>query len=105
MQRQALLGNVFERPSEIGERRNKRAERQLRWYNWGRMESSTLPPIRVDRTVIVVAHLTDEPDDNAYWHARTPQERLRHMELLRRINYGSDSTARLQRVLEITERA
>ena len=43
-------------------------------------------------------------DDKEYWLSRTPLERLQHMELLRRINYGSNATARLQRVLEITER-
>jgi len=48
------------------------------------------------------AALTDEPDDRAYWHGRTPEERLRHVELLCRINYGP--AARLQRILEICDR-
>ena len=30
-------------------------------------------------------------------------ERLKQVEILRRINYGTRATARLQRVLEITE--
>lgn len=45
-----------------------------------------------------------EKDDEKYWLSKTPYERLEYMELLRRINYGSAATARLQRVLEIVER-
>ena len=43
-------------------------------------------------------------EDKAYWLSRTPYERLRHLEYLRRMNYGPSATARLQRVLEITSR-
>ena len=68
------------------------------------METSPIPPLRVDRTVLVVTTLSDEPDEKEFWLARTPQERLQHLETLRRINYGHLATARLQRVLEITER-
>lgn len=40
----------------------------------------------------------------AYWHSRTPQERLKALELMRRRAYGYDqATARLQRVLEIVQ--
>jgi len=65
---------------------------------------SILPSLKVDRTVLTVASLTDESDEKAYWLSRTPHERLRHMELLRRINYGYRATARLQRVLEFAQR-
>jgi len=41
---------------------------------------------------------------SAYWHSRTPQERLEALELMRRRAYGYDqATARLQRVLEIVQ--
>ena len=60
--------------------------------------------LKVDRTAFSVASLTDPSDEKAYWLSRTPQERLRQVEILRRINYGHRATARLQRVLEITER-
>ena len=62
---------------------------------------------KMDRTAFSVASSFEEADkaDREYWLSRTPYERLQHMELLRRINYGSDATARLQRVLEIAERA
>jgi len=43
-------------------------------------------------------------DDREYWLAREPIERIRQIEVLRRINHGHAATTRLQRVLEITER-
>jgi hypothetical protein len=60
--------------------------------------------MKVDRSVFSVVSLTSESDDKAYWHLRTPYERLKQVEILRRINYGHRATARLQRVLEIIER-
>ena len=65
----------------------------------------TLPTdLKVDRSAFSVSSLTDVSDEKAYWLARTPEERLKQVEILRRINYGSAATARLQRVLEIVER-
>lgn len=58
---------------------------------------------QLDKTAFSVTRLGDESDDIAYWHSRTPGERLEHMELLRHINYGDQATARLQRVLEIAK--
>ena len=60
---------------------------------------------KVDKTVITVSSLYDESDDKAYWLSRTPQERLQHTEILRQLNYGYTTAERLQRVLEITQRA
>jgi hypothetical protein len=56
---------------------------------------------RVDRTAMAVVPLFEEEEEMKYWHARSPAERLRHMEMLRRINYGHLATARLQKVLEL----
>jgi hypothetical protein len=69
------------------------------------MEENQFP--RMNKKVFSIVSSFEEADrqDEEYWRSRTPIERLQHMELLRRINYGYDSTARLQRVLEITERA
>jgi hypothetical protein len=69
------------------------------------MDENQFP--RMDKTVFSVVSSFEEADkqDKEYWLSRTPLERLQHMELLRRINYGSNATARLQRVLEITEKA
>ena len=56
---------------------------------------------RIDRAALSTAPLFGETDLRAYWLSRTPHERLRHIEVLRRMNYGDQATARLQRVLEI----
>jgi hypothetical protein len=57
--------------------------------------------VKLDKTTLAVAPLFEESDEKSYWLSRTPQERLRHVEVLRRINYGHRATARLQRVLEL----
>ena len=60
----------------------------------------------VDRTTFSLAGMTDSSADREYWLSRSPEERLRFVEVLRRINYGTDPSAeRLQRILEITRRA
>jgi hypothetical protein len=68
------------------------------------MDTSVLSSLKVDRTAFTVASLKDESDEKAYWLSRTPRERLRQIELLRRINYGYRATARLQTVLEFAQR-
>jgi hypothetical protein len=60
--------------------------------------------LKVDRNTFSVASLTDGSDEKDYWIARTPQERLKQVEILRRTNYGYRATLRLQRVLEVIER-
>ena len=60
--------------------------------------------LKIDRKVFSVASLNDASDEKAYWLARSPYERQIQVKILRRINYGAGATARLQRVLEITER-
>ena len=67
-------------------------------------EDALLETIRVDRSALSVTPLDEQSEDKKYWLSRTPGERLRHMEVLRRINYGDAATAGLQRVLEIAER-
>jgi hypothetical protein len=60
---------------------------------------------KIDKTFFSTASLLEPSDENAYWHARTPAERLQALELMRQIVYGYDpSTHRLQRVLEIAQR-
>ena len=67
------------------------------------MSESHEPEPRVDRTAFSVFSSFEEADaeDAAYWLSRTPEERLAHLEILRRINYGDAATGRLQRVLDI----
>jgi hypothetical protein len=57
----------------------------------------------LDKEVLTIAHDFDDSDVMAYWHSRTPHERLRHIETLRRMNYGDRATEGLQRVLEVAE--
>ncbi len=61
---------------------------------------------RVDKEAFSVMSSFEETDevDKAYWHSKTPQERMAALELMRQINYGYDpTTERLQRVLEIAK--
>ena len=63
---------------------------------------TTGPILKVDRTAFSVASLFDEPDEKAYWHAKTPCERLQALELMRQVVYGYTlASARLQRVLAV----
>ena len=57
----------------------------------------------IDRRAVAIFNSFEEAEaaDRAYWFSRTPEERLHHMEVLRRLNYGSRATERLQRVLEL----
>ena len=59
---------------------------------------------KMDKDALSVISLFDESDEKEYWHAKTPQERLAAVELMRQINYGYDPvTTRLQRVLEVAQ--
>jgi hypothetical protein len=60
--------------------------------------------LKIDKKSFSVVSLKDSSDDRYYWYGKTPIERLKHMEMLRRINYGYSATSRLQRLFEITER-
>jgi len=57
---------------------------------------------RIDRNAFSIASLSDVSDEKAYWLSKTPYERLKAIELMRRINYGYDAaTGRLQSVFEV----
>jgi len=58
---------------------------------------------KMDRTSVSIRALSDDSDTKAFWLSRTPEERLEQVEYLRRVNYGRQATARLQRVLEVVE--
>ena len=65
---------------------------------------NTIDTFKIDKGPLSVISLSEESDDKEYWHAKTPQERLEAVELMRQINYGYDpTTTRLQRVLEVTQ--
>ena len=68
------------------------------------MSAISLP--RINRRKISITSLLDQSGDKVYWLSQTPYQRLKAVETLRQINYGyHKSTARLQRILEIAERA
>ena len=59
---------------------------------------------KMDKSALSVTPILEESDDKEYWRAKTPQERLEAVELMRQINYDYDPvTTRLQRVLEVTK--
>jgi hypothetical protein len=60
--------------------------------------------LEMDKKKFSVVSLSNPSDDKAYWFSVSPMDRIRHIEVLRRINYGHRASARLQRVLEITNR-
>lgn len=65
---------------------------------------NAIETFKMDKSVLSVTSLSEESDEKAYWHAKTPHERLEAVELMRQINYGYDpNTSRLQRVLEVTQ--
>ncbi|MGH7556418.1 MAG: hypothetical protein ACREMD_01290 [Gemmatimonadota bacterium] len=63
--------------------------------------------MRLDRTAFFVISLAEQDEDEKrYWRARTPHERLQAIEVTRQIIYGyNPSSTRLQRILEVAERA
>ncbi len=66
----------------------------------------TIDTFRMDKEEFSVLSSFQEADeaDKAYWHSKSPQERMAALELMRQINYGYDpTTERLQRVLEVAE--
>lgn len=56
---------------------------------------------RIDKTALSTAPLFDESDIKAYWLSTSSRERLRQIEILRRINYGHRATARLAEFLRL----
>jgi hypothetical protein len=67
------------------------------------MKTTGSPSLKIDKSAFSVASTFDDSEEKAYWLSRTPHERLQHIEVLRRINYGHKATGRLQRVLEVAE--
>jgi len=57
----------------------------------------------LDRRAFSVVDLDSPSDEPGYWLTKTPQERLTHLERLRRINYGPSATGRLQRIFEVVD--
>lgn len=67
---------------------------------------NSIDEVKMDKTAFAIFSSFEEAEaaDRVYWHSRTPEERLEALELMRQSAYGYDqATARLQRVLEITQ--
>lgn len=67
---------------------------------------SLFDEFRLDRTKLSVGSLDEPSDEKAFWLSKTPAERLRALEYMRRVAYGYDpATTRMQEVLEIVQRS
>ncbi len=62
------------------------------------------PFTTLDKSVLRVRKGFDDPDEVAFWHSQPEVARMRHVERLRRMNYGHRATSRLQRILETARR-
>ena len=58
------------------------------------------PEMSVDHAEFSLIPLDGE-EAKRYWHSRTPDERLRYAQYLRRITYGPAADGPLERVLEV----
>lgn len=63
-------------------------------------------PAPPSRSRVVVSRLTDPSDDREYWWQQSPEARLAALETMRQVVYGyGPSAGRLQRILELAQRA
>ena len=64
-----------------------------------------IPQLKLDKTKIKIGNSVEDSvaDEIAYWQNTTIKERLQHIERLRRLNYGTRATGRLQRVIQIVK--
>ncbi|MBC8385827.1 MAG: hypothetical protein H8E57_09965 [Candidatus Cloacimonetes bacterium] len=62
-----------------------------------------LDNLKIEKSIFSVISLEDKENTHDYWSKKTAIERLRHIEILRRINYGNGTTTRLQRVFEYSQ--
>lgn len=60
-----------------------------------------IPKVKPDKTKLRIGSKIEDfvADEIEYWQNTTVKERLQHIERLRRINYGTRATGRLQRVI------
>jgi hypothetical protein len=59
---------------------------------------------RLDRSAFQIGSLNDDREELEYWRAKSPEERMEALELMRQIIYGYDpATTRLQRVFEVVD--
>ena len=67
------------------------------------MYNHPVADLEINKNVLSISHFHD-PSDDEFWHAASPLERLAPVQIHREAAYGKTAaSARLQRVLEITE--
>lgn len=66
---------------------------------------SDIPKLKLDKTKIKIVDSIEDSvaDEIEYWRNTTIKQRLQHIERLRRLNYGTRATERLQRVIQIVK--
>lgn len=64
-----------------------------------------IPQLKLDKTKTgILSRIVNSVNEEIeYWRNITVKERLQHIERLRRINYGTGATVRLQRVIQIVK--
>lgn len=64
-----------------------------------------IPQLKLDKTRLKIVNKIEDSvaDEIAHWQTTTVKERLQHIERLRRLNYGTGATGRLQRVIQIVK--
>lgn len=61
---------------------------------------------KLDKSVISIDSLDSIGDENEHWRKKSTLERLRAIEINRRMVYGTDrATSRLQRFFEVAQRS
>lgn len=60
-----------------------------------------IPKVKPDKTKLKIGSKIEDfvADEIEYWQNTSVKERLQHIERLRRLNYGTRATGRLQRVI------
>lgn len=66
---------------------------------------SDIPQLKLDKTKLKIVNSIEDSiaDEIAYWRNTTIKQRLQQIERLRRMNYGTGATGRLQRVIQIVK--
>jgi len=64
-----------------------------------------IPQLKLDKTKIKIGSRIEDSiaDEIEFWQNATVRERLQHIERLRRLNYGTRATGRLQRIIQIVK--
>lgn len=60
--------------------------------------------MKLNKKIISVVSSFDNTEYKKYWLSKSKIERLNYIEELRKINYGNETTQRLQRVLEVIKK-